>query len=541
MISRLATACFIIFLSLTSIHAQETLPPYHWANKAIDYLKVSGLLPELSLIERPFNRQDIAKHLLKVDANTLSVRDRGVLRTLFQEFGIELQLLGRTDNSEWSSLLKQALENLQLSLLPETIAPRLKAGFFTLPSYDYNSEFDNQFNFDTHSQAAIVWQDKLTLYSNLRVFNNPPENYIGKSFSDLYAYNEQSYLHYRHGWFSAKFGRDYFQLGPGRSGQLLFSDNSRPFDMYHLALGNNKVKLSAWGMRLNDRRVVETEFLELGRTANRYINGHRLSFSISDRFYFGLTEAVIYGGPQRGWELALMNPVSVYYAVVENFPGPSFFGNLFYSLDWDLYLTDGVELYGEFMLDDFQINNEDPKDLEPTELAFLAGVNWAPKALPGAKVNLEYVQVRNRTYNTSVNEWEKFLHRGEEIGYFQGNNFNRIGAELSYWLRPDAYIALSASRTSQGEGSVSGSFNTDFLNFTPEEGYSEDFPFGQVETQTSFGVSGFYKPHQRGHLEFKLSYDSFDDFEHVEGSSSSNLTIRTTMWLEWNKLWNFSN
>jgi len=537
---RIRTVIIVFCLSFLNIQAQETLPPYHWANTAIDYLKVAGHLPKLSMNERPFNRQDLAKHLLKINSARLSDKDRRLVKTLYRELASELQLLGRSDDSDWADLLKTALENLQLTFLPETVAPRIKAGFFTEPAFDYSRETDSEIDFDLHSQAAVIWGDRFFAYSNMRVFNNPPPTYIGKSFGEFSAYNEQTYMQYRHGWFSAKFGRDFLQLGPGRSGQLLFSDNSRPFDMYHLALGNHRLKFSAWGIRLNDRRIVEPEFIDLGLTANRYINGHRLSFSFSDRFFFGLTEAVIYGGPSRGWELALMNPVSVYYAVIENFPGPSFFGNLFYSFDWDLYLTDGVEVYGEFMLDDFQVDNEDSKDLEPAEFALLTGINWAPAALPGAKLNLEYVQVRNRTYNTIINDWEKFLHRGEEIGYFQGNNFNRIGGEVSYWVRPDASITLSASLTNQGEGSVAGPFNTDYLNFTVEEGYSEDFPFGQIENQTHFGVSAFYKPHRRGHLEVDLNYISFDNLGHIEGNSFSDLQIRTTLWLEWNKIWNFN-
>ncbi|MEL6823021.1 MAG: hypothetical protein AAFP70_14765, partial [Calditrichota bacterium] len=206
---RIRTAILVFCLSLFTTQAQETLPPYHWANTAIDYLKVSGHLPGLSMNERPFNRQELAKHLLKINSANLATKDRGIVKNLYRELASELQLLGRSEDSDWAGLLKTALENLQLTFLPETVAPRIKAGFFTEPAFDYNNEIDSEVDFDLHSQAAVIWGDRFFAYNNMRVFNNPPATYIGKSFGEFFAYNEQSYMQYNHGWFSAKFGRDF--------------------------------------------------------------------------------------------------------------------------------------------------------------------------------------------------------------------------------------------------------------------------------------------------------------------------------------------
>lgn len=53
-----------LLLASPALFAQETLPPYHWANSYVDYLKVRGHLPELSVSERPYSRQQLARQLL---------------------------------------------------------------------------------------------------------------------------------------------------------------------------------------------------------------------------------------------------------------------------------------------------------------------------------------------------------------------------------------------------------------------------------------------------------------------------------------------
>ena len=76
---------FLLVVFSSTLQAQETLPPYHWANAYIDYLKVRGHLPELSLIDRPFSRQQIAKQLLQVDSDGFRAnrRDRTMRKCSF--------------------------------------------------------------------------------------------------------------------------------------------------------------------------------------------------------------------------------------------------------------------------------------------------------------------------------------------------------------------------------------------------------------------------------------------------------------------------
>ncbi len=533
----------VVLIGSLALPAQETLPPYHWANRYLEYLKVRGYLPELWVINRPYERQEIAQYLLETDWEdaALPAQEREMLRILLREFAPEVRMVEATAGKDGGRLLRRALDMLQAELLPETVSPRIKAGGFAEGQLSRSREAGVALGQGAvHPQLGLFWKNMLTLYHNSRIFNRADSTYIGGEFAGLRAYVEQGYAAFRRPWLRVKFGRDFMQIGPGRTGQLLISDNSRPFDMYSVRLGTRFLQFSFWGFMLNRRSVGNPDFTQFGTVANRYLNGHRVSLNLGNRVFLGVSEVVMYGGPNRGWELGFMNPIGIYYAHnvnVRSEPGGAE-GNILLSFDWDLYLFPDWEIYGEFLVDDFQIEKKTVGDLEPNELGLIVGVNWArPLGLVGGLVNVEYVQVRNRTYNVALRDWEKYLHRNRVIGYALGNNFERWQGSVTYWLRPDASLRLVVDLVRQGEGSVAGPFNTDFMNATLEEGYDEPFPFGVVERTFQLGVEGFYRPHPLANITAGVGLIDIGNYRHREGADFSDVTLRASVWVQWSRLW----
>ncbi len=534
-----------ILLSSCILSAQETLPPYHWANDYIDYLKVQGYLPGLSFINRPFDRPEIARQLLTIDWGRLahSPTDRTIVKSLYREFFPEMRQLGRSEKARWRSLLKKAAEFLQLEIYNRSPAPDIKTGGFGETGLNYRGDSGKQFgDVAFHTQFGMFWKNQLTFYNNFKVFNRADSNYIGKEFRGLFGFVEQGYVSVHKKWIQAKFGRDFLQLGPGRSGQLLISDNSRPFDLYHVRVGGQVLQFSFWGIMLNKRTLKDDRLRTLAVAANRYLNGHRFSLNLKNRVFIGLSEVIVYGGPERTWELGFMNPFGIYYLHNVNLEPGASNGNVLYNLEWDLYLLPRLEIYGEFLLDDFQIDKKVPGDLEPNELGFLGGLRWAnPLNLSHSVLDAEYVQIRNRTYNVSSSDWEKYLHRNEVIGYFAGNNLERLEGGFTYWLRPDFRVRVFSTFTRQGEGSVAGEFNQDYLNFTVAEGYSEPFPFGIVERRFRLGLSAFFKPHPLGHIGLEIYWDDVANYRHTAGRDFSEVTARVSLWLQWSSFRQWRN
>ena len=528
--------CVLVFLGFAAIlgTAQETLPPYHWVYRYLDYLNARGFLPGLPYSDRPFSRQQIARHLVQIkwEEAPLTSKERRMLRLLLEEFRPEIQQMAAGEDDEWRQALQQWIQILRWELFPQSVAPTVKAGGFgevnLVPSRQETH------NFRLHPLIALNWQNRVTLVNNSRIFNRIDSTYIGKKFRNIYAYTEQGYLNFQNRWLQLKLGRDFFQIGPGRSGQLLISDNSRPFDMYFIRLGTSSIQFSFWGIQLNPRANTSPQTRTIAPLANRFLNGHRLRFNFGNKVFLGISEVILYGGPNANWELGYMNPFTLYYAHTVNSVGLA--ANSFFDFDWDLYLIPNLEIYGEFLVDDFQIDKKTPGDLEPNELGLILGLNWsAPFRLDGSQINIEYVQIRNRTYNAPVNDWEKYLHRNRVIGYYLGNNLERYLGNLYFWWRPNLQVHLFASLTRQGEGSVQGEFNKDYLNYTVEEGYSEPFPYGVVENHLEVGAQLFLKLTSAATLTLEFRKNNYDNYRHRKGNRFTDTHWRLNLWLEWDR------
>lgn len=525
--------CFIIIFLLLLVQLAitgETIPPYHWSWNYLDYLKSAGYLPELDMTNRPWTREEVAHALLEMDESALTDKPeiRRIQRILETEFKYEIDHL-----QEEPEIVRKFTENL----LDNYPSPELNTGVFGQALYgNENTDFEEKSDFRLHPRGLLRFGTGSELYANFRIFKEAPPEYIGKEFRNLYAYLEQGYFSYRLPWIRIKLGRDFLQTGAGRTGQLLISDNSRPFDMYHLRIGTNTISFSFFGIQLNKRSISDSLQRTYAPNSNRFLNGHRVSFNWRNKYFFNLSEVVVYGGPNAGWELAFINPLGIYYEVTSN--GPSLNANFLYSLDWDLYLPYSTELYGEVLIDDIQVDKKTPGDLEPNEIGLLAGINWAdPLKITGSLLNVEYVQVRNRTYNAPVNDWEKYLHRNQVIGYYLGNDFKLFRTGIEKWWRADLQSKIIFRNIRKGEGSVAGEFNTDYLNYTVKEGYDEPFPWGVVETQNQLGIQIFYRPHRLVNFTMEFAYNEFKNYQNVEGQSKSEVSFRMGLWLQWSRWW----
>ena len=505
-------ALFILFFPVYNLKAQNTLPPYHWANTYIDYLKLRGYLPALFKINRPYSRSQIADMLetVPIQQDLISKKDKAIINELILELERE-KYFADTSLSKTQGML----------------------GIFS--RLDGSSAFVNtpgQTTVELHPEAALQFGKHFLLYGNFKIFNQADKYYIGKEFIGLYAYLEQAYAAFKNDWLEIKTGRDFLQLGPGKSGQLLISDNSRPFDLYQVNLSTSQIGFMFWGVQLNRRKNMQEN--PTTSWVNRYMNGHRLYFQLSKKYYFALSEVVVYGGPNANWETGLMNPVMMYHAYNMNTPGIDV--NTFYTVEWDLYPWPNWEIYGEFLIDDIQVEKKTPEDLEPNELGLLVGVQWASAKINGLAFNLEYVQIRNRTYNAPDNDWEKYLHRNQVIGYKEGNDLEHYIFSGQYWPNASTRFTLFFSYLRKGEGTVRGPFNKDFLDYTVEEGYSEPFPTGVVQNGVTSGIKLFYKPLTSGFLELQAGYKKIENKEHVKNQNESGWFFSAALWYEWNKI-----
>ncbi|MBN1464735.1 hypothetical protein JXA02_03165 [candidate division KSB1 bacterium] len=444
-----------LFFSLCGQLAAQSIRPNHWIEEDLSFLWHRGYLWELSPLERPFTSSDI-----------FALQDSAAAAAPVRAF----QLLGRMAAREESET------TLGWLLLDEAY------------------EADGSRSIYHAAQRATLGahlSPNLQLYAGFHVDNqlDSDSSYLGKRQSGMAAYMEQAFVLFDRNGFRAKFGRDYLVWGPGLDGSLHISAASRPMDHLYLAWKNRWLKLSFFTATLDD-----TDFPVQGEpsTQHRYLSGHRLELRPFRYARIGLSETALFGGPDAGIDFALLNPMQFYAGVQLNGPQSA---NVQASVDAAIMPMQNVTLYGSYLLDDMQFEDEAQDDQEPAQYGLAVGLNWAdPFAWGGADFFLEYARVTNRTYNGQGGPWEKYLHRRRPIGHFLGNDFDRLIVGVRH--RPSAAwrLGLLYEHLRRGEGRIEDDFTTPWRDIGDGQTYSEPFPTGIVEVGDNVRFTARWQP-----------------------------------------------
>jgi hypothetical protein len=96
----------------------------------------------------------------------------------------------------------------------------------------------------------------------------------------------------------------------------------------------------------------------------------------------------------------LSNPFAFYYEFQAN--DGKLLNAMVYT-DLSFYPVKNLNFYGEFLVDDWQVSKKVKSDLTPNRYGFIVGLRYADifkfLNVVGSQIQIEYTQVRNRTYN----------------------------------------------------------------------------------------------------------------------------------------------
>jgi hypothetical protein len=514
----------------------ETLPTYHWAYQVIDELKLNCYLTELDLTERPLTRGQIARAVVK-ELNPdkdfdkdISPRERWLLKLLQREFATEIADSKINTEKIISETVERVISPTGLLEPPPfkgEVGARLEGDLATRQNHEPQTDGI------AIAQVGVQFQSMVAAQTRLRLDSHLPDDstYDGKVWRGLAGYAEAGYLRIDGRVFDIQIGRDRFTVGAGKTYHLLLSDYSLPLDAIWFSATLKGFRYSFLTSQLDT--MLNQQYPN--EVLRRYLSIHRLSVKPYSDLTIGLSEAIIYGGPNRQFELAYLNPFLYWHGEVLNRNGN---GNIFLLLDLDWYPRTSMELYGEFLIDDFQIEKSTPRDLEPSELGWLIGTQFTNLPISSNMcLRMEYMGVTNRTYN-SIGIYEKYLHDGQPLGCAFGNDFDHFLVSLSQWIRPDLQGTLSFSYLRKGEGSITAPFDTSYMQYTVAEGYNEPFPTGIIEKRTSVSLGVFYIPIEWGWVQLTSGIDWISNQNHISGSNSTegwmnvNLVLEFDMWLK---------
>ena len=366
--------------------------------------------------------------------------------------------------------------------------PRQSLGLFAFASEDFRSAKEASAQGWEAFRGGIVARphEKIFVYGNFLLDERKAKDpaYTGKKWRGLAGGVESAFMHVRFGMFEGMLGRFASFWGPRRS-LVLSSRASMDGLAYTIRWG--RLRLSYRLARLDGLNPDTDSVVQF---ENRYFAGHRLDVHLSKRIRLGVFETMIFGGPGRQIDLYYLNPIIFFHSSQIN---EGMNDNTFLGLDFSIKPKTGCKVYGQLMVDDFQVDNSEPGDKEPDQYGILAGA-YIADVLPSFDIKAEYTRVTNWSFNQSL-ERNRYLYEGNLIGSALGNDYDQTLLWLIKWFGDDVAASLNLSYLRQGEGEVTDEFTQPWLLATGT--YSEDFPTGVVEKTftASIGCRAFVKNH----------------------------------------------
>jgi hypothetical protein len=459
---------FVLVLSSFSFASDETIPPDSWIYPALDLFELRGLVTLEPYM--PYSRSTVAYYLDRILTRlekgdiTLTSRQRFLLGRLCDEF------LGRASRP-------QDREDRPIVVYREGgcfAAIDVTVGGAVRKDVDRDKgEVDGMF------MPSIILDlgRRLTLETGYRVRIEPERDQYfrgrkpsarEKSFRGVTSEFERGYLAARGSRWSVLVGRDYVHWGGGRTEGLLLSRTAGSLDHVSAAFAVGRFRLS-------------TVHALLDPSLPRYLAGHRLTIRLPGDCYLGVSESVIY--TRRNFDFAYLMPTVSYYANQYNELGDD---NVLWGVDIKLPVWRGLQLYGEFLIDDLQYESDPPA---PNRVAYnVAAEALVPLGERDTQIFADYTFIDIFTY---AHKDSLFTHYVAGDGGYPFNPIlgSPLGPDADRWrfhirttLHRRVTVGIEGSFIRRGEGN-------DLMEWNREEDPDPPFPSGDRIRENRYGTS----------------------------------------------------
>ncbi|MFL5581963.1 MAG: hypothetical protein ACJ8AO_16460 [Gemmatimonadaceae bacterium] len=466
----------------------------------VDALLARGLLPSLSALDRPYTAAEL---LAAVDAAPPA------------------DSLGRVPAAWLRRLRRTASKYAPPAPAPERRELRVRAALVPFAAAQTGEERELMLAAGEGGAYPGVWVRASAaagpVVVGFRLAGDQSlkhdARYTGKSDRAVAGRLEDGYVAAQWPLGELFFGRQARSWGPHVASGLLLGRDAFTYDHAQVRIGPRRLRLDAVVARLDDVALTPDS------VAHRYLTAHRL-LGRWRGLEVAASEALVYGGVDRGFEPSLANPLNVYDLAQYN-EGEA--GNVSYALDVALRARRLGILSAQVLLDDFQVDECTPMCQEPPSW----GLTLSAEGLPtfrDHRLFASYTRVTNLAYRTPQ-PWERYAVLGAGLGRnFSDYDEVRAGIDLAF-LEAAPLRAYVAGRR-QGEG--------DFrLPFPPPEEYeaTPEFLAGVVTHVTRFGVSASGATGW-AELTGDVGYNRVRNAGHVEGRSEGGFEGRVRVSLE---------
>lgn len=253
---------------------------------------------------------------------------------------------------------------------------------------------------------------------------------------------------------------------------LLQGDGPSPYPFVKINTTFWKIKYTNTYMWLKDVRPEVTE----DRTyETKYMANHYLSWNVNKRWNLGFFESVVWANTNgRGFDASFVNPL-IFYRAVE-FASSSRSGNALLGLTSKYKLTSSINLYGQFLLDEFSLGDvRSGEGSWKNKFGYQIGAKYFNAfGVKNLLLQAEYNHVRPYVYAHS-DPLTNYAHNNQSLGHQWGGNFREaIFVGRYFYGRWFADAKLTIGRRGLDFNTADNSFNYGGDIFRD---YEEDRPF----------------------------------------------------------------
>lgn len=357
------------------------------------------------------------------------------------------------------------------------------------------------------SEAWIMPSEQLQIHLRMRLENHGElySQFNGRVWDEkITGWLDNGAVYYYNKGFFASVGRSAIIWGPEQRDALLLSDNAPQLDRIWLGYEHPAVRFDYFISRLDDVRYNDS-------TLVRYISAHRLSFRKQNAFEFGLSEVALYGGYNRSLDWRYLNPFVPYYWEQWNRGSDD---NILFGLDFAIYWPRHSRIFGELLIDDFQIDLKS----EPNQVGYKLGIDMAaPFGFDRIFTKASYTRINTTVYGQNQPQ-NLYLYYNRPLGYFGGNDQDRFLALARYHASRSLDFELEFQFNRRGEGRIEkhDRSGVPFLN---------EFPIGVVEKSPSVQATALW--FNKSLFEGRLSarYTHFENYRHICGDNHNRLDL----------------
>jgi hypothetical protein len=225
------------------------------------------------------------------------------------------------------------------------------------------------------------------------------------------------------------------QLGYGRNfigdgyRSLLFSDGASPYPFLKINTKFWKIKYTNTYTWLKDVR----DDVTIDRTyATKFSANHYLSWNVTNKLNLGFFESVVWANQNnRGFDVNFVNPI-IFYRAVE-FSSSSRSGNALLGLTGKYKVNNKVNLYGQFLLDEFSLSEVKKQNNSwKNKFAFQIGAKYYDAFnVKNLLLQIEYNHIRPYVYAHSE-VITNYGHNNQSLGHNWGGNAKEFLAIARY-------------------------------------------------------------------------------------------------------------